>query len=165
MSSKLKAITTKAKSLYKTGKYAKWTDAIKAASKSLTKTTGSKKIGAIKKKATKKVVKRKIATKKKSVKKSPVRNYGSHKDTASHNVRISVVSGIKSDALKEIELTKKIILDQSELLERLQKSYKSSKSKLNKELLMMDIKTLKQNFIPHNKKYLKSLQSAFKKSI
>jgi hypothetical protein len=97
MSSKLKAITTKAKALYKTGKYAKWTDAIKAASKSLTKKTSSKKIGAIKKKATKKVVKRKIATKKKSVKKSPVRNYGSHKDTKSHNVRISVVSGITKD--------------------------------------------------------------------
>jgi len=166
MSNKLKAITTKAKQLYKTGKFSKWTDAIKQASKMLTKTTVSKKIGAIKKKATKKVVaKKKVATKKKAVKKSPVRNYGSHKDTASHNVRISVVSGIKSDALKEIELTKKIILDQSELLERLQKSYKFSKSKLNKELLMMDIKTLKQNFIPHNKKYLKSLQSAFKKSI
>jgi hypothetical protein len=165
MSSKLKAITTKAKQLYKTGKFSKWTDAIKEASKSLVKKTGSKKIGAIKKKATKKVVKKKIATKKKAVKKSPVRNYGSHKDTASHNVRISVVSGIKKDALKEIELTKKIILDQSELLERLQKSYKFSKSKLNKELLMMDIKTLKQNFIPHNKKYLKSLQIAFKKSI
>jgi len=97
MSNKLKAITTKAKALYKSGKYAKWTDAIKEASKSLAKTTGSKKIGAIKKKATKKVVKKKFATKKKAVKKAPVRNYGSHKDTASHNVRISVVSGIDKD--------------------------------------------------------------------
>jgi hypothetical protein len=97
MSNKLKAITTKAKALYKSGKYAKWTDAIKEASKSLAKTTGSKKIGAIKKKATKKVVKKKVATKKKAVKKAPVRNYGSHKDTASHNVRISVVSGIDKD--------------------------------------------------------------------
>lgn len=32
MSNKLKQITTKAKQLYKTGKFAKWTDAIKAAS-------------------------------------------------------------------------------------------------------------------------------------
>lgn len=36
MSSKLKQITTKAKALYKSGKYKKWTDAIKAASKTLT---------------------------------------------------------------------------------------------------------------------------------
>jgi hypothetical protein len=91
MSSKLKEITTKAKQLYKTGKFSKWTDAIKEASKSLVKKTDSKKIGAIKKKATKKVVKKKV------VKKLPVRNYGSHKDTASHNVRISVVSGIDKD--------------------------------------------------------------------
>jgi hypothetical protein len=32
---KLKAITTKAKALYKSGKYSKWTDAIKAAAKTL----------------------------------------------------------------------------------------------------------------------------------
>ena len=74
MSNKLKQITTKAKALYKTGKFAKWTDAIKAASKQ-TK-TAKKKIGAVKKKA---------APKKKS-------NY--HKDTKSHNVNIKVVSGI-----------------------------------------------------------------------
>jgi len=35
MSNKLKAITTKAKALYKSGKFAKWTDAIKAAAASL----------------------------------------------------------------------------------------------------------------------------------
>ena len=61
--------------------------------------------------------------------------------------------------------TKKIIIDQSELLERLQQSYKKMKNKENKELLMMDIKTLKNNFIPHNKRYLKSLQVSLKKSI
>ena len=37
MSNKLKQITTKAKALYKTGKFKKWTDAIKAASKQTTK--------------------------------------------------------------------------------------------------------------------------------
>jgi hypothetical protein len=37
MSNKLKQITTKAKALYKSGKYKKWTDAIKAASKQVTK--------------------------------------------------------------------------------------------------------------------------------
>ena len=53
---------------------------------------GKKKIGSVKKKAAKK----KAAPKKKapSKKKAVARNYGSHKDTKSHNVRISVVSGI-----------------------------------------------------------------------
>lgn len=82
MSSKLKAITTKAKSLYKTGKYKKWTDAIKAASKQV----GS--VGAVKKKRAVK----KAAPKKKAA----ARNYGSHKDTGSHNVKINVTSGIGS---------------------------------------------------------------------
>lgn len=43
MSNKLKQITTKAKQLYKTGKFAKWTDAIKAASGKIVKRS---KIGA-----------------------------------------------------------------------------------------------------------------------
>jgi hypothetical protein len=47
MSNRLKQITTKAKALYKSGKYAKWTDAIKAASATISKTTKKavKKIG------------------------------------------------------------------------------------------------------------------------
>jgi len=88
---RLKQITTKAKQLYKTGKYAKWTDAIKAASKQ-TATVGATKKKSAKKKA---APKKKTAVKKAALKKkAAVRNYGSHKDTASHNVRISVVSGI-----------------------------------------------------------------------
>ena len=67
--------------------------------------------------------------------------------------------------MKEISDTKNIILEQSALLERLQAAYKKSKSKINKELIMMDIKTLKNNFIPHNKRYLKSLQLSLKKSL
>ena len=91
MSNRLKQITTKAKALYKTGKYAKWTDAIKAASKQ-TATVGATKKKAAKKKA---ASKKKAAVKKAAPKKkAAARNYGSHKDTASHNVRISVVSGI-----------------------------------------------------------------------
>lgn len=73
MANKLKQITTKAKALYNTGKYKKWTDAIKAASKS---------IGTI------------GATKKKTVKKRPAAK-SIHKDTKSHNVKISVMSGYK----------------------------------------------------------------------
>jgi hypothetical protein len=130
-----------------------------------------KKVGAIKKKAApkkksapKKVVAKKAAPKKAAAKKIAT----SHKDTKSHNVNIRVVSGvdaIRNKTMKEIEETKKIILDQSELLERLQAAYKKSKSKVNKENLMYDIKTLKLSFIPHNKRYLKALQSTLKKSI
>jgi len=86
---RLKQITTKAKQLYKTGKYAKWTDAIKAASKQTAK------VGAVKKKAAKKKTapKKKTAVKKAATKKkATAKSY--HKDTKSHNVRISVVSGI-----------------------------------------------------------------------
>jgi len=89
MSNRLKQITTKAKALYKSGKYAKWTDAIKAASKQTATVGATKKKSAPKKKAAVK----KAAPKKKATTK---RDYGSHKDTNSHNVKISVVSGIGS---------------------------------------------------------------------
>lgn len=114
MSSRLKQITTKAKELYKSGKYKKWTDAIKAASKILTSTVKKSKVGAVKKKSAKKV------THKKAAKKSPARSL--HKDTKSHNVNIRVMSGIdgavqhlnslineKSKALKKID-TMKIVM-------------------------------------------------------
>lgn len=74
MSNKLKAITTAAKKLYKSGKYSKWTDAIKAASKSI---AGS----APKKKPTKKAPAKKVA--KKTIAKK-------HTDTKSHNISIKV---------------------------------------------------------------------------
>lgn len=55
------------------------------------KSAPKKKIGAVKKKAVKKRTIKKSAPKKKAA----VRNYGSHKDTGSHNVKIHVVSGVK----------------------------------------------------------------------
>jgi hypothetical protein len=95
MANRLKQITTKAKQLYKTGKYAKWTDAIKAASKQTASVGATKKKAA--KKSVKKVAKKKTAVKKAAPKKkAAARNYGSHKDTNSHNVKVSVVSGIGS---------------------------------------------------------------------
>ena len=60
---------------------------------------------------------------------------------------------------------KNLIKEQTEDLERLQKAYKKSVSKINKELLMLDIRTIKNNFLPHNRKYLKSLQLLLKKTI
>lgn len=72
--SALKQITTKAKALYKSGKYKKWTDAIKAASKTVVKKVSG-------------TTKKKAAPKKKAI--------STHKDTKSHNVNIRVVSGDK----------------------------------------------------------------------
>jgi hypothetical protein len=109
MPNKLKLITAKAKKLYATGKYKKWTDAIKQASKSL----GAVKIiqkGETKKTKTSKTLMQKrdkkghfkgysvvsgvTKTAKKKVAKKSAKSY--HKDTKSHNVRISVMSGRKS---------------------------------------------------------------------
>ncbi len=112
-------------------------------------------VGATKKKATPTKVKAKKSK----------RTSEMHTDTKSHNVNIRVMSGFRDDTLKKIDAVKNTIIKQSELLERLKKAYKISKSKENRSLLMQDIKTLKNNFIPHNKRYLKSLQNAFKKSI
>lgn len=97
MSNKLKAITTKAKALYKSGKYKKWTDAIKAASKTLSTKTTHKVSG----------VKKKAAKKKAAPKKAAAKSY--HKDTQSHNVKISVMSG--NNKLKHIKKSIKIIDD------------------------------------------------------
>jgi hypothetical protein len=134
------------------------------------KKTAVKKVTPVKAAPTKTTVKKvNSVTTVSGVKKAAAKKVtGSHKDTKSHNVNIRVVSGvdsIRNETIKDIEETKKIILDQSALLERLQEAYKKSKSKINKELIMMDIKTLKLSFIPHNKRYLKDLQSTLKKSI
>ena len=51
MSNHLKRITTKAKALYRSGRYAKWTDAIKAASKKVGSPAASKKVRSAAKKA------------------------------------------------------------------------------------------------------------------
>jgi len=57
--STLTQITTKAKSLYKTGKYKKWTDAIKAASKTLKSTKNP--VKKVVKKSAKKLVTKKVS--------------------------------------------------------------------------------------------------------
>ena len=136
MISTLKKITTKAKQLYKTGKYAKWTDAIKEASKSLNKKPAKKKIGYSKerlnivKKATPYIknykskgytkqeslkngnldaaymgTTKKKVLKKKATKKATPKSL--HKDTKSHNVKISVMSGVmklSNDEKKFLEI-------------------------------------------------------------
>jgi hypothetical protein len=186
--STLKQITTKAKALYKTGKFAKWTDAIKAASATISKTTKKVK-KAVTKKAAKKIgykkdrmdilfratplirkykasgYNRKDAIKNATIDAGFMSGTKKHTDTKSHNTNITVVSGIKSKAFKDLEETKKLIIKQSLDLERLQKAYKASKSKANKEALLYDIKTIKNIFIPHNKKHIKALQALIKRSV
>lgn len=129
MSSKLKAITTRAKQLYKTGKFAKWTDAIKEASKSLTK---GKKVSGVKKAVKKKAVKK--VTKKKATSKSY------HKDTKSHNVKISVMSGVVED-VKMIEraIQRKKRLEESLFIA---KQTKAKQRTFNQKLMVKNLPKL-----------------------
>lgn len=107
---KFKLAVAEAKKLRKKNPKLSQAQAVKQAFAILYKTKaipGGKKVGAVKKKAAKKA-----APKKKAAKKSVVRNYGSHKDTASHNVNIKVMSGIgKMDK----ELIKRLDLIQNEI--------------------------------------------------
>jgi len=101
---KLKQITTEAKKLYKTGKYAKWTDAVKAASKSLAGWTkgGTRiiEVGEAPRKNKKNILvtRRKKAMpgtfkKFKQISGAKKTSTEKHTDTKSHNVNIRVVSG------------------------------------------------------------------------
>jgi hypothetical protein len=114
MANKLKAITTKAKALYKSGKFKKWTDAIKAASKSIGYSKDRIKLNKELTKETKalpktlfpytyeerlvKAGKKMFTEKAKSIagtkKKTASKAKSYHKDTKSHNVNIRVVSGL-----------------------------------------------------------------------
>lgn len=176
MSTTLKKITTKAKQLYKSGKFAKWTDAIKAASATISKTT-KKAVKKVKKTVTKKAS-QKVGYKKDRLdvlfRSTPLikkyRAKGWDRKDSIKNATIdagfmSGISGIKSKAFKDLEETKKLIIKQSFDIERLQKAYKASKSKTNKDALMYDIKMIKNNFIPHNKRHIKALQALIKRSI
>jgi len=176
----LQWIIKEAKSLKKSypKRFTKWTDYVKQASaiyasKHKGKSPVGKKKAVAKKVAIKKVALKKVygTKKRKPISEQTILNK-IHKvkdkvnklDEAQH--KHMILAGVNNqNVLKDIEKTKSIIKEQSELLLRLQDDYKKSKSKINKELLMMDIKTLKLNFLPHNKKYLKSLQILLKKSI
>lgn len=87
------------------------------------------KVGAVKKKAAKKVAKKKVV-KKAVKKKAPVKSY--HKDTASHNVRINVVSGIAG--MKTA--AKKLLSDKYGDLaaKKLHESTKRGKKKIQKQM-------------------------------
>lgn len=141
----LQKIVSKAKILYKSGKYQKWTDAIKAASSTISKTT-KKAVKKVKKTVTKKAkvgaTKKKTAPKKKA---APKKKITSHKDKNSHNVRISVMSGSSQKQtlfhlLREKEITEnklptiKKLLKQESDVER-KKHYKFWINRYTKYLL------------------------------
>jgi hypothetical protein len=168
----LQQIIKEAKILRKKNPKIEWKKAVAQASAIYaSKHKGKSPVG--KKKSAKKVgvVKHKKVAKKKKISEQGILNR-IHKvkhdverlDKAQH--KHMSMSGMRNiNVIKEIESTKDLIVEQTELLDRLQKAYKKSVSKINKQMIMLDIKTLKNNFIPHNKRYLKQLQSLLKKSI
>ena len=116
----LQMIIKKAKALKAAApkKYAKWTDYVKAASATI-KPKKKATVSGIKKKAAPK----KAAAKKTVKKAAPKKATSIHKDSKSHNVRISVVSGVKNnsvEALYRIKENNKSILN----LEQINEKYK-----------------------------------------
>lgn len=111
---KLQKIVNKAKALRKAQpkKYAKWTDYIKAASKSLSG------LDSVKKKAVpKKAVQAKLFGVKKA---APKKRPAAHKDTKSHNVNIRVVSGVDNFGISQLRLIANEILKREKAVQYMQ---------------------------------------------
>jgi len=124
-----------------------------------------KKVGAVKKKAApkkkaaKKVAKKRIAKKAAPKKKAAVRNYGSHKDTKSHNVNIRVVSGIstiKKHTMDEFHRKHKELNNLEVQLHLVTQRYKHTKYPIYKK----DIQTIKK-LIKETKTHLNQLKKHF----
>lgn len=152
----LQLIIKKAKALKAAApkKYAKWTDYVKAASatikpKKKATVSGIKKKAAPKKAAAKKVIRKKAAPKKAT---------SIHKDSKSHNVKISVMSGTeRNDAervLFEIEYWQKV-------LDKLRNEYKTPAGKMYKSSITADIRLAKK-WLEVNKKRLKAIITKIK---
>lgn len=141
----LQKIVAKAKTLKKSHPNTKWTDLIKKASKLVTPASKSV-AGTKKKKTVKKAVKKyapvkPLYKKKKAVKKSPARSL--HKDTKSHNVRISVMSGTNiSFYLKQLDIENKRLNNYKEYLQKIKsKNYKhESLSMKNRDIYLTNKK-------------------------
>jgi hypothetical protein len=141
--SALTAIVKKAKGLYKTGKYKKWTDAIKAASKGVKK-------AAPKKKATKKAAPKRKAAKKITGFKKGKTNFIElgEKKKRGKNIRIvrRTVSGKKGTFRDFITIGSVISSGKSILLEKLGKLEAkkfSTKLKRDKNKVAKEIRTVK----------------------
>jgi hypothetical protein len=138
----LQLIIKKAKALKAAApkKYVKWTDYVKAASatikpKKKATVSGIKKKAAPKKEAVKKTVK-------KTAPKKVVRKKASsiHKDTKSHNVRISVISGV------DIAQTTRELQNWQKIVDELRKELKTAKPEF-KATIKKDIELSKKFLI------------------
>jgi len=155
----LQKIVAKAKSLKKSYPNTKWTDLIKKASKLVT--PAKKSVSGIKRTIVKKsapaipLIKKRIVSKsdfamagikkkkatKKAIKKSPARSM--HKDTKSHNVRISVMSGTNiSFYLKQLDIENRRLNNYKEYLQKIKsKNYKhQSLSMKNRDIYLTNKK-------------------------
>ena len=84
-----------------------------------------------------------------------------HKDTKSHNVRISVMSGINNETLEILKMTiSKLTYWEKELI-RLKAELKLSKDQYEKNGLRLHIKRVKE-IITFNKKHITTLKKLIK---
>lgn len=147
----LQLIIKKAKALRAASpkKFAKWTDYIKAASATI-KPKKKATVGAVKKKAApKKVVKKapiKKAVKKAVKKAAPKKATNIHKDSKSHNVRISVMSGM------DIAQTTRELQNWQKIVDELRKELKTAKPEF-KATIKKDIE-LSKKFLVSKKQQL-----------
>ena len=150
---RFKAVQAEAKKLKAKNKNLTHIQAVKQAwaimlhKKPAAKKKAAKKVGAVKKKAAPK--------KKATTKKSNVRNYGSHKDTASHNVKISVMSGTKLGAI-DLNIVGKELLQLNKDITDL--GYFIKNEKLIKEKnRLKEIQTIKKQQYKTLRLYLNSI--------
>lgn len=142
-------------------RFAKWTDYVAQASAIYAKKhkghspVGKKKakVGAVKKKAAVKNV-----AHKKPHKKSPARSL--HKDTKSHNVKISVMSGVKKENLEQIRFINQHIEKWRKMMYLLEDELFHAKTNREKMLVKRDIREAKYNL-----KTLEETLKDFKKLI
>lgn len=141
----LQLIIKKAKALRKAApkKFSKWTDYVKAASATI-KPKKKATVSGLKKKVVKKVVRKKAAPKKVIRKKAT----SIHKDSKSHNVRISVVSGLSKGG-------EKLLNTWLDVYARLSREYVTETNPKNKRIIKKELSTAKG--IIDNLKKMKTL--------
>jgi hypothetical protein len=121
-----------------------------------------------KKKSAKKKTAKKVSIKKPTVKKRVIKKRvikkrigSTHKDTASHNVKISVMRGNNNETLEILKMTiSKLTYWEKELI-RLKAELKLSKDQYQKNGLRHHIKRVKE-IISFNKKHITTLKKLIK---
>jgi len=116
-----------------------------------------------KKSATKKATVKKTAPKKAAKKKVATKKASTHKDTKSHNVRISVVSGVNPYAINEIQRLTRYNDELQKFIENGKNKLKNDKSlsDFNKGVLKISISRLRY-LLSDNKKRIIQLKKHIK---